>query len=190
MKTRAFIVVALAVALLSAGFVQAQEQAPWLHIRVTEEGESGAKVSVNLPISLLEVALEIAEKEGFTGRGHGHGIRVGRHEEVDLEDLRRMWSELRAAGDAEYVNVEDGDESVRIYRQGERVMIHVDEDGEEKVRVEVPFSVVDILLEGDGDELNLTGALRELANSNNGEIIQVHDGDTTVRVWIDNNSQD
>jgi hypothetical protein len=51
--------------------------------------------------------------------------------------------------------------------------------------------VVDTLLEGEGDELNLVGALREMANSNaNGEIIQVKDGDTNVRVWIDTNTQD
>ena len=55
----------------------------------------------------------------------------------------------------------------------------------------MPFSVVDTLLEGDGDELNLVGALREMArSSDSGEIIQVKDGETNVRIWIDNNNQD
>lgn len=169
---------------LSGGAAFAQS-AQWIHVRVLQEG--GAKVSVNLPISLIEVALDIAGKEVF--KRHG-GLHFGRHHDVDLADLRKMWNELREAGDAEYVSVDGKDgEQVRIFRQDDRVMIQVDEDGEEKVRVEVPFSVVDTLLEGDGDELNLIGALREMANANDGDIITVHDGDTDVRVWIDTNSQ-
>lgn len=169
---------------LSGGAALAQN-AQWIHVRVLKQ--DGAKISVNLPFSLIEVALDIVGKEAFKGRGR---MRLGRRHGVDLADLRRMWNELREAGDAEYINADDDDgKSVRIFRQDERVMIQVDENGQEKVRVEVPFSVVDTLLAGDGDELNLIGALRELANANDGEIIKVHDGDTDVRVWIDTNSQ-
>jgi hypothetical protein len=186
MKTKLIAFAAAGALLLGAGSAWAQD-ASWIHVRVVED--DGAKVSVNLPMSLIEVALEIAEKEAF----EGHGIRMGGHhgDDFEVEDIRRMWNELRSAGDAEYVTAEEGDETVRIYRQGDRVFVDVDEDGEEKVRLQVPFSVVDTLLEGEGDELNLVGALREMANSNaNGEIIQVKDGDTNVRVWIDTNTQD
>lgn len=186
MKTKLIALAAAGALLLGAGAASAQE-ASWIHVRVIED--DGAKVSVNLPMSLIEVALEIAEKEAF----EGHGLSLGRHHDDDfeVEDIRRMWNELRAAGDAEYVTAEEGDETVRIYRQGDRVFVDVDEDGEEKVRLQVPFSVVDTLLAGEGDELNLVGALREMANSSaDGEIIQVKDGGTNVRVWIDNNSQD
>lgn len=186
MKTKLIALAATGALLLGVGAASAQE-ASWIHVRVMED--DGAKVSVNLPMSLIEVALEIAEKEAF----EGHGLRFGRHHDDDFEiaDIRRMWNELRNAGDAEYVTAEEGDETVRIYRQGDRVFVDVDEDGEEKVRLQVPFSVVDTLLEGEGDELNLVGALREMAKGNaDGEIIQVKDGDTNVRVWIDNNNQD
>ena len=108
---------------------------------------------------------------------------------MELADLRRMWEELRLAGDAEYVSGNDDDEHIRIYRQGDTVFIELDEDGDEKVRLQVPFSVVDVLLEGDGDELNLVGALREMASANDGQILQVQDGDTDVNIWIDNNPQ-
>lgn len=178
-----------AVVITVGGVAQAQEStdAQWIHVRVNED--SGAKVSVNLPISLLEVALDIAQQHGFEGHD-GMNLRLGRHGDMELADLRKMWTELREAGDAEYVNVEDGDETVKIFRQGDRVMIQVNDDDEQQVRVEVPFSVVDTLLGGEGDELNLTGALRELARTNDGEIVQVQGGDTNVRVWIDTNSQD
>lgn len=175
---------ALMIAMVAPVYAQS---AQWIHVRVDEV--DGAKVNVNLPIALLEVAMEIAQDHGMDAIEEHGGMHFGRRHDMDVADLRRMWDAMRDSGDAEYVNVEDGDENVRIYRQGDRVNIEVDDGDDEKVRVEVPFSVVDTLLDGEGNELNLVGALRELANSNNGEIIQVNDGDTTVRVWIDDNNQ-
>lgn len=192
----------------TAGVAQAQEGS-WIHIRVNE-GDEGAKVNVNLPMSLIEVAMEIAQNEAFGENGfvtremhrhegdgeqaegdhaEGDGMHAhfGDHGDLSIDDLRRMWAELRASGDADYVTAEDGDEHVRIYRRGDRVHIEVDEAGDQKVRMEVPFSVVDVLLQGEGNELNLVGAVREMARANNGQILTVNDGDTNVQIWIDNN---
>lgn len=166
-----------------AATVQAQESS-WIHIRVNEL--EGVKVNVNLPMSLVEVAMDVAQDQIFDDE---HGIDIGRHHDVELADLRRMWEELRLAGDAEYVSVDGDDEHVRIYRQSDTVHIEVDEDGDEKIRLQVPFSVVDVLLEGEGDELNLVGALRQMATANDGQILQVQDGDTDVNIWIDTNPQ-
>jgi hypothetical protein len=188
MMRRKYLAAATVVAVLALSIpAMAQESATsWIHIRVDEA--DGAKVNVNLPMSLVEMALDIAGKEVFEGR-HGPRIDIGRHHDFEIADLRRLWDELRAAGDAQFVDVVDDDEHVRVYRRGDRVHVDIDDDGQEKVRVEVPFSVVDVLLEGDGDTLNLAGAVRELARTNNGQIIQVNDGDTTVRIWIDNTNE-
>jgi hypothetical protein len=181
--------------LLAVGTVADAQDAGWIHVRVNE-GE-GTNVNVNLPMSLLTVAMEIAQKHAFDGDDmdmdfgdefDGH-IRFGRHNDIEIDDLRAMWTELREAGDADYVQVQDDDETVNIYRRGDTVYIEVDEDGDDKVRMQVPFSVVDVLLEGEGNELNLVGALNEMALANDGEVLQVNDGDTTVRIWIDNNPQ-
>ena len=178
--------------LLAVGATAQAQDAGWIHIRVTE-GE-GTSVNVNLPMSLISVAMELAQKHAFDGdmdfgdKFDGH-LRFGHGRDFDVADIRRMWAELRDAGDADYVQVQDGDESVNIYRRGDIVYIEVDEDGQDKVRLQVPFSVVDVLLDGEGAELNLVGALNEMARSNNGEILQVNDGDTTVRIWIDDNPQ-
>jgi len=187
MRTRAFVVVALAVALLSAGIVQAQEQAPWLHIRVTEDGESGAKVSVNLPISLIQVFADVAEKEiakELSGQGSHLDIHMDRHD-VGIADIRRAWNELRDAGDADFVEVQEDDEYVKISRSGDRILIEFDEDGDQKGRVEVPVAVVDALLSGDGEQLNIRAAIDELVDGASGEIVFVEDGETTVRIWIE-----
>ncbi len=178
--------------LLAVGATAQAQTAGWIHIRVMED--EGTSVNVNLPMSLISVAMELAQKHAFDGdmdfgdEFDGH-VRFGHGNDFEVEDIRRMWAELRDAGDADYVQVQDGDENVNIYRRGDIVYIEVDKDGEDKVRLQVPFSVVDVLLDGEGNELNLVGALEEMASSNNGEILQVNDGDTTVRIWIDDNPQ-
>jgi len=178
--------------LLSVGATAHAQTAGWIHVRVTED--EGTSVNVNLPMSLISVAMELAQKHAFDGDmdfgdEFDGRVRFGHGNDFEVEDIRRMWTELRDAGDADYVQVQDGDENVNIYRRGDIVYIEVDEDGDDKVRLQVPFSVVDVLLDGEGDELNLVGALEEMASSNNGEILQVNDGDTTVRIWIDDNPQ-
>lgn len=174
-------VAAAGLLVVPAGAVQAQEtqEASWVHVRVDEA--DGAKVRVNLPISLVDVALEAAGEEGLEdGR-----LRWDEHGDVTVDDLRRMWRELRDAGDAELVEVQDGEEHVRVYRRGDRLHVHVDEDGEEKVRVEMPTGVADALLGGEGDELDLRAAVRELARRGERDLVRVQDTDATVRVWVD-----
>ena len=85
----------------AAGTVAAQT-APtaWLHVRV-EEAKDASKVSVNLPLSVVEAVLkaspDIIEKHGKIHLGRDHGLK--------LADLRRVWKELAAVGDAELVSV-------------------------------------------------------------------------------------
>ncbi len=195
MTRKVFALVAGAALVLGAATTAQAQDSGWIHIRVNEA--EGANVNVNLPMALIEVAMDIAQDHMGELNEHMDGeaefeagrIRFGGDHDVEVEDLRRMWAELRDAGDADYVQVEDDSEAVNIYRRGDRVFIEVDEDGEEKVRMQVPFSVVDVLLEGEGNELNLVGAMREMASTNDGEVLQVNDGDTTVRIWIDDNPQ-
>lgn len=184
MKSRLLAMATATLLISGAGLATAQET-PWIHIRVTDGDDT--KVSVNLPMSLIEVAMDIAEDEILES---DHGLHFGRHKNIDLDDLRKMWAELRDGGDAEYVTVDDDGEQVKIWRQSDKVFVSVTDEGEKKVDLQVPFSVVDTLLQGEGNELNLVAAVREMAKANNGEIIQVNDGDTNVRIWIDNSNQD
>lgn len=165
-----------------AGSVAAQGPTAWLHVRV-EEAARKSRVSVNLPVSVVEAALQAAP-EKIVSKGR---VRLG-HEgghDVQVADLRRAWTELKATGDAELVRVEEEDETVRIARAGGLVLIHVDKPaGKESVRVEVPVDVVDALLSGEGDELNIRAAFT-LLQKRRGDIVRVNDDDSTVRIWID-----
>lgn len=182
MIRRVFWVALLAAGLFVAGAAQAQEDAPWLHIRVSESGSHGGKVSVNVPLSLVEVVLDVAKTEII------HESHFDLHDsDITVADMRRMWTELKSAGDAEFVTVEEDDELVRISRQGTKVLIEIEDldDNAQKGRIEVPVSVVDALLSGDGEELDVGAALEELVRIQEGEIVMIEDDETTVRIWIE-----
>jgi hypothetical protein len=163
---------------------------PWLHVRV-EEAREASKVSVNLPLSVVEAVLkatpEIIEKHGKLHLGEEHGLKMA--------DLRRVWKELAAVGDAELVTVESADQNVKVQRKGDLVQVFVDQKpkagkegqkpkGAEQVRIEVPVSLVDALLSGEGEEANIEAAITEL-RKRRGDIVHVQDDDSHVRVWID-----
>ena len=60
-----------------------------------------------------------------------------------VENLRKIWAELSAVGDAELVTVEEKDETVKVWRKADKVHVHVEKQGKEEVRVEVPVALVD-----------------------------------------------
>lgn len=177
---------------------------PWIHIEVTEAGSDGANVKVNLPLSMARTALEMAPSDVI----HDGHIEIDNHE-FTVSELRRLWEEMRDAGDAEFVTVKDHGDEVRIFRKGDMLYVHVDEDPDyykddederrsgrydnrwdgghgSRVRVQVPVSLVDALLSGsDEHRLNLDAAIAELQQMNEGEVVRVEDGKDLVRIWID-----
>jgi hypothetical protein len=187
MKTA--LVAAMVLAGVSAGS-SARGAAPdaspaWLHVRVEEPGKN-TKVHVNLPLPMVEAMLKAAP-ETISSHGEIHlGARRGRHgSRLTVSDLRKMWQELRSAGDMEMVTVEEEDGRVTVARRGDTVEIRMNERGqEETVHVDVPVAMVDALLASPGDELNVRAGLDELRKMR-GDIVRVKDKDTSVRVWID-----
>jgi hypothetical protein len=65
------------------------------------------------------------------------------------------------------------------------LVVHADEEDGEKVRVTMPLEVVDAMLSGDSDELDLIAALDALASYNGGDLVTVESEDSHVRIWID-----
>jgi hypothetical protein len=166
--------------LAGARAAAAQSSIPWVHIRV-EETAHPSKVNVNLPLTVVEAALKAAPDtvvaDGRLQLGHHcHGLKVA--------NLRQMWLELKKAGDTEFVSVEEKDETVKVARRGEIVEVRVLRNGSEEVHVEVPVSLVDAFFSGNGEEVDVKAAVRELAKRR-GDIVRVKDDDSTVHIWID-----
>ena len=157
------------------------KKSPWIHIEVLEGGQKEATVKVNLPIKLARTALQMAPDDVMDD---GH-IRIDNND-LSVSDLRKMWKDVRDAGDAEFVTVQEKDSTVKISRKGSKLYVHVDEPGNrDQVRVEVPISLVDALLAGNGDTLNVDAAVAELERMGPGEVVHVMDGEDSVRIWIE-----
>jgi len=162
------------------GLGLAQSSGPWLHLEVKENKTEPVLVKVNLPVSLVDVALDVVREEGLR-----HGKFKLEHTEITVADMKEIWNELKKAGNAEFLTVERRHETVRISREGEFVLVKVTENQEPKVDLKIPVSVVDALLEGPGDELNLKAAVAAMQQKQVGDILTVNANNTRVRLWID-----
>lgn len=180
-KTLAAAALALTLLTVSA----AAQGSPWLHVEVRDNGgDKGETVNVNVPFSLASIAMRAVPQKAFE-----KATEKLEKNDISIADIRAMWTELRNAGDAELVTVDDADQTVRVVREGDRIRVRVQskqEDGEQ-VGVDLPIAVVDALFSGTGEELNIPAAMVEL-ESVRGDVVNVTDKDQTVRVWIDERS--
>ena len=157
-----------------------QEPEPWVHVEVTSDG--GTNMNLDLPLAAVTAMLALAP-ETIVQNGE---FQFGSSYQVPVAAIREMWRELRDVGDVEFVTIQHEGQDVRIARAGEIVLVNVsDSDGDdESVRVEIPVPVVDALLSGDGDTLNIGAAIEELSMLR-GELVRVIESDNNIRIWID-----
>jgi hypothetical protein len=172
-----FLLIALTGTLASAG-----PASRWFHIRVVEKGEDGETVRVNVPVEMVHSILPMIED----GKFHHGKIALDSHD-VDAVQLRQMLAAVRDAEDGEYVTVDGPDEKVSIRKEAGTFYIDVDERGPspEKVNVKIRMDVLDALLSGEDDELNVAAALRKLGEQDEGDLVTVYSDDETVHIWVD-----
>jgi len=153
----------------------------WLHVAV-DEGPEGARVRVNLPLTMAETALGMIPEEEL----RGGKIRFD-DSDITLAELRQLWRELEESPDATFVEVEEADQRVLVSKSGGYLLVKAIEggDNDQQVDVRIPAAVVDALLSGEGEELDVVAAVRALAAHGAGELVTVTDQETQVRVWVD-----
>ncbi len=176
----------------TAGLAVAADR--WVHVKVIENGEDGDRVHVNIPLSLAEKILPTIKADNL----HDGLIKIDGHA-ADKVDLRALLEAVGNAQDNEYVTVDSRHENVRVAKSGGFFLIKVREtnavtaktgrSGEKKrgsnVDIKVPFTVVNALLSGEKDELNLLAAIRALSNYPDTDLVTVSDADSSVRIWVD-----
>jgi len=179
MKTKNLLLSAVLV-LLCAGFASASTKM-WVHVHV-EDSAKEERVKINLPLSVIEAMLPMIEEEQIR-KG---SLRINDHD-LRVEDLRKMWNEIRDEGDMDFVTVEGREGNFSMKIQGNYLLVQPDDKskGHKKVDIRLPLQVVDAMLSGKGNELNLTAGIKALRDSGVKDIITVNDEDTSVRVWID-----
>lgn len=183
------IVLALSVLALAAALVPrlAAQTAPaakadrWLHVKV-EDAKKGETVRVNVPLRVAEAILPAINvdviKNGRLRMDEIHSRGV---------DLRAVLEAVRTLEDGEFVTVESQQETVRVSKEGRFLLARIHERDEqgEQVAVKIPLALLDALLSGEKDELNIAAAIRALNELGDEVYVAVTSRDETVRVWVD-----
>jgi hypothetical protein len=189
----------MSIALLLMGAAAAEAKTDlWLHIKV-HDGNDDSRVSLNLPLSVVEAATPLIPEEARTASQ----LRVDGHD-LSVQDLRRIWREVQRQPDAAYVTIDEGHARVRVARSGGYLLIRAaDRDAPpeaggsgrdrlsagQHVEVRIPVPVVDALLQGAGDRFDLAAAVAALARTGEGELVTVNGGHETVRMWVDGDAE-
>ncbi len=152
------------------------------------DGDEGADfdANINLPLSAVEPLLSLVPHGALSDR-----LLDLAGDEFNVGAMRGLWRAITDVGEAEFVAVDGEDETVRIARTGDEINVQVeecDEDGGETVDIRIPVAVVDALLSGDGETLNVHVAVEQLGELR-GDIVRVSGGEHQVRVWIDDIAQ-
>ncbi|MBI3406061.1 MAG: hypothetical protein HY046_11455 [Acidobacteria bacterium] len=162
----------------------------WIHVRVLEtndKGETNESVKVNVPLSLAEAVLPAVKAH----RLENGKVHINEHDfhHGDV-DIRALFEAVKNTKDGEFVTIEKkrGEgrtESVRVAKQNGYMLVKVEEGTDKRVDVKVPISVVEAMLGGGKDELDLLAGIRALAKHGDQELVSVKEKRQSVRIWID-----
>jgi hypothetical protein len=155
----------------------------WLHVRVVSTNAKGETVRVNVPLELAEKVLPAIDHD----RLHNGKVRVGCMD-CDGVDVRTIFEAVRSSKDGEFVTVQSNDADISVMKKEGMLYVHVHEKNKPKhsqVEVKVPMKVVEALLSGSKDELDIAAGLHALASQGDVELVSVKDDENTIRVWLD-----
>jgi hypothetical protein len=163
---------------------ESAKQDRWLHVRVDNKDSKDETVRVNVPLELAEKVLPtINHNKLQSGK-----VKI---DDVDCHgvDLHALIDAVRSSKDGEFVTVQNKDSDVRIAKQNNYFLVHViDKNRSSKkatVEVKIPMKVVDALLSGGKDELDLVAGLHALSAQGDTELVSVKDEENNVRIWLD-----
>jgi hypothetical protein len=181
----------------------------WLHVKVDNTEGEKEHVRVNVPLSLAEKVLPAIQ----VNKIHQGKLQIG-HENVSV-DPRMLVEAVRTTADGVFVTVDSDRQKVRVAKEGGYLVINVrpgphpeakeaDKDADadakdtkdthkrhhvnhqpENVDVRLPMDVVEALLSGNRDELDLLAAIKVLGSHKDLALVTVNDKAQTVRIWID-----
>jgi len=175
--------------MISAGFVAASMVALpvcgadlFLHVDL-QEFDDGAHVRVNLPMAVVEKGITLMPRP-FHVDGH---ITIGdlRLSRFDLEHLYEAVRDLAPDAAAE---LRIDRRRVEVSKTDGQVMVVAGKAWrwwQEDVRFSLPVLVLAAFLDGESRDLDLVAGLRVLADREGSIVMEVDNGRSEARVWVD-----
>ncbi len=185
MKKVSMLIVLVLVAMVAAPLAAGGDR--WINVHV-QESHDNTNVEVRLPMAMLAVALDCVETEQLKNGK----LKLDFHD--TKIDFKKLWQELRKYDNTDFVKVKSDKEQVFVSRQGDLFLIKVyDRIGKDgnpdkahtKVTVKLPVKLVDALMMSDDNEIDLKAFLNQLSEIPSGDLVEVQEKDTHVRIWID-----
>src|SRR5262245_8366744 len=144
--------------MLSGALLHAQSK-EWLHIHVNDPVKEET-VRINVPIQLMETLLPMVQENSIH-----HGKIHFDDKSISKDELKKLWASIKQEGDTDYMTIEKPGEKVTVSMQGKYFVVQTDADSNKVVDIKIPASVMDAMLAGEGDELDLVGAVKALKES-------------------------
>ena len=142
----------------------------------------GKRVTVTVPYFFIGNALRVAA----LGRLHRE-LDVNWTEDIEHEDLVKLWDDLKTAPPGQEVVREHGDEIAKLKREGGTIVVdssHKDDEGGEHVVVRIPERLMEAAVR-DGRDFNVDALIGELRAAKVGDLVEVSSDDAHVKVWIE-----
>jgi hypothetical protein len=173
----------------------------WLHLTIEEPDAADGddvRVRINFPLRFAEALLPLMEG--------GTNLRQGRvrldidDSDIGAADLAAAWQAVREAREGQFVVLQphrgrSGDERVEAARVGDTLVVRA-RDGISQAKIQVPMRVAESLVKAATDteaddpaEIDLAALLRDMREIGPGELVRATDGDSHVRIWIDDDEE-
>lgn len=150
----------------------------WSGVMVVDVHEAdGGRIVVPVPLAFARPALAFAPDEAKR-------IEV-REVEPYLPYARKIVDELRDAPDGLLLELVDGDEHVRIWKEGQTLRVRVVEGEERAVAATIPLASAEKALrayDAGGHYFRTSGLLSALSAAPRGELVSVTDGGDRIRI--------
>lgn len=169
--------------IVPVALTSAQEAQSWLHLQIEGGGDNEGNVAVNFPLQAVGAVMAMTPDNIISPDGH---LVVAEEHGLSVSGLRQVWQGVKDAGNAEFVTLREKKRIVRVARAGDQIKILIQHE-DETVRVDLPLALVDALLSGEGETLNVAAALDQL-NTLRGDIVRVTEEERQIRVWVDEQS--
>jgi hypothetical protein len=153
----------------------------FLRMQVEDMHEAGrpVKVSFSVPYGFVSGALRFASL-GKVRRE----LDLHFDESVDAAEVRTIVQELKDKPDGTDVVRAQGDATLTLRKEADRVTMEVRKKDGEVVTLRLPWRLVDALASDDRD-LDVNGLVAQLRDAQRGDLLEVTAPDAHVRIWIE-----